>query len=132
MKKGLSLVELIAVIVIMGIIISVGGIAVSKIIDDSRKQTAIQASNDIYDAGFNYSQMNHIESGTFTIGDLSEFLEGPTMNKNTNIVFEFENNSLIIKDNNDINNIIKIDDYYLVYTGGTFEAYSTLESAKAH
>ena len=26
----------------------------------------------------------------------------------------------------------KIDDYYLVYTGGTFEAYSTLESAKAH
>ena len=58
-KKGVSLVELIAVIVIMGIIATVGGVAVASIIENSNKSAAVTAVSDVFAAGKNYLQQNY-------------------------------------------------------------------------
>ena len=57
-KKGVSLVELIAVIVIMGIIATVGGISVATIIENSNKSAAETAVSDVLAAGKSYLQSN--------------------------------------------------------------------------
>ena len=49
-KKGASLVELIAVIVIMGIIASIAGVTVTVVVSRQRKNATINALNNIYDS----------------------------------------------------------------------------------
>ncbi len=83
-KKGVSLVELIAVIVIMGIIATVGGISVASIIENSNKAAAQTAVSDVFTAGKNYLQ-SHLDDDDkkVTLAELvaDDSVEPATANK---------------------------------------------------
>ncbi len=79
-KKGVSLVELIAVIVIMGIIATVGGISVATIIENSNKSAAQQALVDVMTAGKNYLNANP-DKDCVALADLETSLEKTTYAK---------------------------------------------------
>ena len=49
-KKGASLVELIAIIVIMGIIAGISAVTISTVIDRQRKNSTVTALNNIYES----------------------------------------------------------------------------------
>lgn len=72
-KKGVSLVELIAVIVIMGIIATVGGISVATIINNSNDRAAESSVADVISAAQTYFNMNADEKSVtvdqLTTGD---------------------------------------------------------------
>ena len=62
-KKGSSLVELIAVIVIMGIIASVATVTAVAVIDRQKKNAAINSLNGIYDSAI--ALLVQVETGSF-------------------------------------------------------------------
>ena len=79
-KKGVSLVELIAVIVIMGIIVTVGGISVATIIENSNRSSEQQAVVDVMTAGKNYLNANPKEMAVNAV-TLKDSLEKTTYAK---------------------------------------------------
>lgn len=95
-KKGVSLVELIAVIVIMGIIATVGGISVASIIENSNKSAAQSAVSDVLSAGKNYLQSDQGEAIKVSLKALVEAgdIEAATAGKFTDtskvVVYEFK------------------------------------------
>lgn len=83
-KKGVSLVELIAVIVIMGIIATVGGISVATIIKNANESADKQACSDVLAAGKAYLQQHQNDSsfkGYVTVEELKNELEATTYKK---------------------------------------------------
>lgn len=90
-KKGVSLVELIAVIVIMGIIATVGGISVATIIDNSNKKARETAASDVLAAGKNFLQMDQ-DTATYYVSltDLGTDVEKATAAKFDNEVYVVE------------------------------------------
>ena len=73
-QKGLTLVELLAVIVILGIIAAIAVPAIANIIDNSRKDAHYANAESLYDAA-RLAVVGEDVSGseTFTVGDAGEF-----------------------------------------------------------
>ncbi len=70
-KKGVTLVELLAVIVIMGIIAAIAVPAIGGLIQRQKEKAAEADYNQIVEVAGNYAQSEDLASGaTFTSGDL--------------------------------------------------------------
>ena len=79
MKKGFTLIELIAVIIILGIIALIAIPTVGNVINESRQRAAIVTANN-YIAAVNeqilknklLSNGNYIDDGTYNVNDLDK------------------------------------------------------------
>lgn len=125
-KKGVSLVELIAVIVIMGIIATVGGISVATIINDSKENAAVQAVSDVYAAAKNYYQ---VEGAVGQLDDLVEkdYLEQATADKligTVTISYNATTRSVELTESGEAtaNTKIKVKGYTVTLTDGEWKA----------
>ena len=133
-KKGVSLVELIAVIVIMGIIATVGGVAVASIIENSNKSAAVTAVSDVFSAGKNYLQSNPNDDAV-TLSELKTagYIEEATYNKFmvdgtlNEITVSVANGGVVysITDSKKVDNTVQSGKYPVVYANGKFTVKAT-------
>ena len=131
-KKGVSLVELIAVIVIMGIIATVGGISVATIIENSNKSAAAQTVSDVYSACENYYQVEGKLPTTLDDLVTKDYIKEATIDKLVNanseasITISNDGNTLqLTGGEGTANKNLKVGEYYVTLTNGKWEASKT-------
>ncbi|GAA0450517.1 type II secretion system protein [Alkalibacillus silvisoli] len=80
-QKGITLVELLAVIVILGIIALIAVPAIANVIEDSRYDSVKATGINIIEAAELYSVTNNVEDGGVDLADLtgSGYLEGSSL-----------------------------------------------------
>lgn len=79
-QKGLTLVELLAVIVILGVIAAIAVPAIGNVINNSKEKADIQTDNLIKDAAYRYV-INEEKDATVTDESLSTLVNGGYLNQ---------------------------------------------------
>ena len=89
-KKGASIVELMAVIVIMGIVASIGTVSAIAVIDRQRKNSVVNALNNIYETAKNmllqvssgsHDEYIEVVSETFCYVTLTDMIDNAAVDR---------------------------------------------------
>lgn len=125
-KNGFTLVELLAVIVVLGVILAIATTNVLKSINDSKEKTKYMAAKEIVEIAEAYFAINN--QTCVNVTDLESYLESDATNPETgkNDLFEKENgvykyNHLIRKDTT--NTITQQSGYSISSNQYSFDGY---------
>lgn len=142
-KKGVTLIELIAVIVIMGIIATVGGIATASIMENSRERAAESAVSDVLSAAKLYFQneadkTDYANPVTCDLLVSKGYLEAATQGKvettttgDLTVTYNVSARTYTLKQGTGANDVVIVGGYTVTYTpaDGKFTAAKTGSAA---
>lgn len=112
------------------ILFAFAGFLTPTIIKDVKQQNSCAMAADIYRAAELFILNTSYPAGTFTIQDISDYLEPESLELNPTIYFKYDGEELTIFDSNKVENVIYIDKCYCALKGNTFKGYDSLEASK--
>ena len=112
------------------LLLAFAGFLTPTIIKDVKQNNSCIMASEIYRAAELFILNTSYPSGTFTINDISEYLEPESIELNPTIYFKYDGENLKIFDSNKVENVVFIDKCYCALKGKSFKGYDTLEEAK--
>ena len=112
------------------LLLTFAGFLTPTIIKDVKQNNSCIMASEIYRAAELFILNTSYPSGSFTINDISEYLEPESIELNPTIYFKYDGENLKIFDSNKVENVVYIDKCYCALKGKSFKGYDTLEEAK--
>ena len=106
------------------------GFLTPTIIKNVKQNNSCIMASEIYRAAELFILNTSYPSGTFTINEISEYLEPESIELNPTIYFIYDGETLTIYDSNKVKNVVYIENCYCALKGNSFKGYDTLEEAK--
>ncbi len=106
------------------------GFLTPTIIKDVKQNNSCIMASEIYRAAELFILNTSYPSGTFTINDISDYLEPESLELNPTIYFKYDGKILKIYDSNKVENVVYIEKCFCALKGNAFRGYDTLEQAK--
>ena len=106
------------------------GFLTPTIIKDVKHNNSCIMASEIYRAAELFILNTSYSSGTFTIDEISNYLEPESLELNPTIYFKYDGEILKIYDSNKVENVVYIEKCYCALKGNSFKGYETLEQEK--